>query len=441
MSVFDAELYLRLAGERALLGEHDHNGGPQDSPLTAAARALVAADAIATSQAQQVLDDYELALMLRGQERMRHRMMRRQATRRHQRPPEQQAATPLQSRRIVSCDRVIEQPDGTMHVRHVILGEDLTKIAVTFRSTQTSAPRRRRGSARMMMMGGPGPGRGGPPRVTLTDDRGASTQAHFSGGGSDSELRGSLQADQPLAEDTRWIELDGQRIELVGEQPEIEVSIEQLADDDLARRHLWRLAASPNRFMGSAALLTPARDALVAAGALPADDPIFEDVRTVLVAMHGGGPAPASGAGKLPEPWRSLLARRGVETGPTGTIGIGAVTPTFDGMRVALLSLEATEDGFELEVEATPGLGGGVFSEASLERDQLVWWASDDRDNHYLGHLNGWSGSDGYATGSIEFWPALDPAATQLAVMPTAERSRAVIRLALSWPEPTEQDT
>ena len=61
--------------------------------------------------------------------------------RRHQRPPEEQAPTQLQSRRIVSCDRVIQQPDGTMHVHHVILGEDLTKIAVTLRSTQTSAPR------------------------------------------------------------------------------------------------------------------------------------------------------------------------------------------------------------------------------------------------------------------------------------------------------------
>ena len=55
--------------------------------------------------------------------------------------------------------------------------------------------------------------------------------------------------------------------------------------------------------------------------------------------------------------------------------------------------------------------------------------------------MGGWSGGDGHAQGEINYWPALDPKATRLDLMPTAETSRAVIRVPLSWTDSKEQDT
>ena len=51
-------------------------------------------------------------------------------------------------------------------------------------------------------------------QITLADDRGTKVATSFSGGGSDEEWRGHLHSHGPLAKDTAWIELDGERIDL-----------------------------------------------------------------------------------------------------------------------------------------------------------------------------------------------------------------------------------
>jgi len=436
MSGFDAELYLRLAGERSLLGGSWRNRGPRDSPLTEAARALVAIGAIATDGAQSLIDDYELAIALRG-EGMRHHLQMRG----HRHASSQAAATPLEQRRVVLCDGVIEQPTGTLRVRHASLSASSTRIAVTLHPADRQAGRARRGRGGIMMrMRGGGPGGSGPRSVKLGDDRGTTVTAPFSGSGSGGEWQGHLTADQPLAEDTRWIEVDGARIELVDAQPHIEVSVQELENDQPALRHLWHCAATPGRFMGAPDMLEPAIDALVAAGALSAEDPALGDVRSVVASLQHGNRSMTAATRRLPEPWRSLLSRSGVQAGPAGTILIGAVTPPFDGVSVAVMSLEATEEGFELEVEETPGLGGGMPFDSGLQQRTLAWWAADDRGNHYLGHLGSWSGGDGHAAGTVQFWPVLDPKATRLEVMPSTDRARAVIRVPLAWTRSTGED-
>ena len=436
MTSFDAELYLRLAGEKRLLDGRDHNRGPWDSPITEAARALIAVAAIDADRTQAVIDDYDLAMALRGEDQMQHRRMRG-----HTQQPAPEDARPIEPCRVVSCDRVIDQPNGTMHIRYVSLSKSATSVAVTFHPNQRRSRRARRGATRMMAMGGGPFGGGGPSQVTLTDDRATTVSAHFSGGGSDQEWRGHLHAHPPLAEDTAWIEVDGERIDLIDEELGVEVSVEQLPDEDPAWRHLWRLAAIPDRFHRSPESLAPAIEALVAARALSADDPALDDLRAVVEALQHGNPSSSPTTNRLPEPWRSLLARRSLETGPTGTIVIGAFTPLLDGVSVGVIGLEASETGFTLEVEATPGLGAGMPFESSLQQQQLAWWAADDRGNHYLGQMGGWSGGDGHAQGEINYWPALDPKATRLDLMPTAETSRAVIRVPLSWTDSKEQDT
>jgi hypothetical protein len=336
----------------------------------------------------------------------------------------------LKRRRVVPCDRTIEDATGTLHVRHVTLSEDSTSLAITWRRNPSGQSHsRRRGRS---FMHGHGPG--GPHQPQLTDDRGTSVGTGFSGGGSDDEWDGHLTADQPLAPDTAWIELDGRRIELTGEAVPCAVAIEPVAEQASAHRYLWRRLAVSD--VHGPPEIEASIDALIAAGALERGDPVLSELRAVREAMpdhlqmHSGG---RRGIGRLPEPWRSLLSRMGREDGPEGTIALSAVTPEFDGFSVAVGCLESRPDGFGIEVDVAPGLEGPGPFRNSLESRQLAWWAADDRGNHHLGQIGSWSGGEDYSTGEIGFWPALHPKARRLQILPTAEASRAVIAFTLPW--------
>jgi hypothetical protein len=429
VSGFDAELHLRLLGERTLMSRPEWHYGR--SQLSTTAQALVAVEAIDPELAEAVIDDYHLAAALRSGQLELYSMRTHRADR-------DAHAAPLAPRRVVPCDRVIEKGGDTLHVRYVSLDDDSTTVAVTY-STQPPQPRRRHGRAAMMMAGGMMAGGafgsgGRLHQITLGDDRGTTVATHFSGGGSDLEWRGHLDADRPLAKDTAWIEVDGGRIELEELPPPGEVFVERLPDESPALRHLWSLVATPDDFHGPTADLEPAIEALTAAGALAPDDPTLADVRAVaaIVDRHQH-PRGARRIGRLPEPWRSLLARRGSVDGPSGTAAIGLFTPVFDGIAIAALSLESGEEGFEVEVEVTPNLVmHDPFEDSGLGRT-LTWWARDDRGNHYLGHVGDWGGGGACGHGGVSFGPALDPRAGRLELLPTAETSRAVISFELPW--------
>lgn len=279
-----------------------------------------------------------------------------------------------------------------------------------------------------------GHGPGGPHHPQLTDDRGTTVGTGFSGGGSDDHWEGHLTAHQPLAPDTAWIEIDGQRIELTGEAVACAVAIEPVAEQASAYRYLWRRLAVSD-FHGPPEI-EASISALIAAGALERGDPVLSDLRAVREAMpdhpgmHSGG---QRGIRRLPEPWRSLLNRMGREDGPEGTVALSAVTPEFDGFSVAVSALESRLDGFGIEVDVAPGLEGRGPFRNSLESRQLAWWAADDRGNHHLGQIGSWSGGEDYSSGEIGFWPALHRRARRIEIMPTADTTRAVIGFALPW--------
>jgi hypothetical protein len=65
----------------------------------------------------------------------------------------------------------------------------------------------------------------------------------------------------------------------------------------------------------------------------------------------------------------------------------------------------------------------------------VAWWAADDRGQHYLGQQGDWHSGPDRSGGQIEFWPALDPAARVLDIMPTTMAARAVVRVPLEWGE------
>jgi hypothetical protein len=436
----DAELYLRLAGERAVLDRSADPGRGDDSPLDAAGHALVAVGTLTAGVVQAIVDDYGLALACRDGELAHFHHVR--ARRAAPRVPPVPVLGPL---RAVPCHRLIEQPWGQLFLRYIVLSDAVTVLQVTMRPT--SAPgQRRAGTYRRLLAGGgraggQGPrGAGGrlaglglPGQLTVTDDRGTTSTASFSGGGGDDEWRGRFEASPPLAPDTAWVEVLGERIELPSAPSAgVQVRVKPRADADPAHRYLWTKLASVAEFDSPGAMETSI-EALVAAGALEADDPVIGEVRAVMGGLLSGT-APGTNAA-LPEPWRSVLARRGRAGGPEGLAVAGATTPPLDGFTLAILALHSTDERFYLDVEGVPGLPHWHWTSGVLDRPLLAWWAADDRGHHYLGAQGEWHYSEDRSGGQIEFWPALDPAAKVLDIMPTTMTARAVIRVPLDWRE------
>ena len=119
----------------------------------------------------------------------------------------------------------------------------------------------------------------------------------------------------------------------------------------------------------------------------------------------GRGATPGSAAA-LPEPWRSMLPRRGQGGGPQGQVVVGATTPPFDGITVAILAVHSADESFTADVEVVPGLMHWHQSGEAVDTPLLAWWAADDRGHHYLGQQARWHFSPDRAGGQIESGPA-----------------------------------
>jgi hypothetical protein len=439
-----AELYLRLAGERALLDPPGDDGPAESSPLEAAGHALVTVGAITAGAAQAIVDDYQLALSYRRGEPPHRRPGRARGSALSSSP-----GRSLGALRAVACGRLIEQSWGQLFLRYLVLRSDSSSLHVGMRaSLATPGPPDRSlrpgfasPTSRVRMTGpGPGPrasGPGLPQQLTITDDQGTSVSAGLSGSGDDHEWDGQFDARPGLAQETAWIEVLGERVELPTEpSPSPDVRVEPLTPQDPAVGYLWARVAARSEFHGPGTLESSIA-ALVAAGSLASDDPAIAEVRAVAahVSRGSGGARAAGYPGPLPEPWRSMMARRGRGSGPDGLVVAGATTPEFDGITAAVLTVHSADDGFFADVETVPGLPHWRWLHPSMDQPLLAWWAADDRGHHYLGRPGSWHSSLDHSGGQIEFWPALDPAAQVLDIMPTTMAARAIIRVPLEWDE------
>jgi hypothetical protein len=418
-TAFNAELHLRLAGEHAVLDMADQRQGPPwDSALIEVGAALAAIGALSVETAQAIVDDYQLARLMRGDQSARHLL--------HRPPPAAPSPQPITAPRVVACERTIDMPWGHLQVHYVALGAESTSLVITATEASPVAFRRR---------GPMGPGRfghAGPPfsQLSLTDDQGTILAVHFSGGGGGGEWHGQLNTQAPLSPVTRWIEIASYRIDLDDDRPPPPVSVEPVSATDPAERYLrLRLATighGPMAMSGDG--VEGGIQALIAAGAVHDSDPVLTETRAIAAAFGGQGNAGAA----LPRPWASLLARMGAGSGASGTIPIGVVTPPVDGVAISILGLRTTEQGFELLVATSPGIHVGHFRQVDSTR--IAWWAEDNRGNSYLGASGSWGGGPDHSEGTIDYWPALDTRATELRLMPTGLTERAIVALTpLPW--------
>jgi hypothetical protein len=409
---FDAEAYLRAVGER--WEPEDHEPGVLCNPvLAAAAAALVAVDAITLGHAQALIDDYSPA-PAPGTDRSH--LTGAAATKDAASPPPDIARP-----RVVPCDRVIDQPWGRLTIRYVVFADQATSLRVTLRPDESQPasliaflPQAR--------------------RVSITDARGTTAVAEFSGGFRHGELdwHGHYEARPPLAADTPWIGLLGEQVQLTAEPVSMQAWAEPLPAQDPAVRHLWERVATLNDFHSPRLALEATIAALAAAGAIPADDSVAA-TRAVAAVLRPDGVSPGGVPGDLSGPWRSLLARWGQTGGPVATISVGAITPSFDGVTAAVIALESHDEHFSISVELVPQVRTGLPYSDLPAQQHLTWWAADNLGNYYLGEQGSWDPRGGRCRGAIGFWPALDPRASSIDLMPTATTARAVIRVPLPW--------
>jgi len=411
VAVFDAEAYLRAVGER-WEPERYEPGVLCNPVLAATAAALVAVDAITLEHAQAIIADYSPA-PAPGADRS-HPISAAAA---------QDAASPPPDTarlRVAPCDQVIDQPWGRLTIRYVVFTDQATSLRVTLRPDEsqpasliTFLPQAR--------------------RVSIADARGTTAAAEFSGGHRHGELdwHGHYQARPPLAADTPWIELLGEQIQLTAEPASSQAWTEPLPAQDPATRHLWERVATLNDFHNPHLALEATIAALAITGAIPADGSAADTARAALAVLRPGDASPTGVPGDLPGPWHSLLARWGRTGGPVATIPVGAITPSFDGVTTAVIDLESRDEHFSISVELVPQARTGLPYRDLPAQQHLTWWAADNLGNYYLGEQGSWDPRGGRGRGTILFWPALDPRASSIDLMPTATTARAVIRVPL----------
>jgi hypothetical protein len=403
--LFDCECYLRALAERTRSTFGDRGAS---TPVLVAAQALVAAKCADERVAQRVLDE---------DDEQRRRLDRNRALGWKRVWPR----APFADRRVVVGAGEVVHPQGTVRVRYVVFAPRATMIAISIRR----AWRPRLPFSLFRVPFGIPPNDG----ARIAGDRGEAMLAGFSGSGANTRWEGMLRSDEPLDDATRWIKIDGVRVQLENDSPGTEVRVEALPDADLALRHLWQRAVLPDPFDDQ--LLETAVSALVAAGAVSPDDPQLATMRAVTAALAVHGRPRREAIAALPQPWCSLWRQRESD-GPTKTIAVGAATPLFDGVAVIVDALESSAQRWSIAIECSPEAASPYPLEAPTARmTSLVWWAEDDRGNRYLAEPSGLGGNAGSASGELTFEAPLDPEAHWIELHPTTETSRAAIRISL----------
>ena len=328
----------------------------------------------------------------------------------------------------VRLDHTLGFGGGQLLLRDLSIGS--TTGTMRFRWRRDDA---RRGSGHVFGGGGQFPWGSAAP--TIKDENGnLLTIGSDSGSGNETEWEGKLTVSGQIGPDLSWLEIEGTRVAVDHQITPHEVRVEPLPEKNPVYRWLWRRLAVAEHFHHRDVRLDAAIAALITAGALPADDPELAEIQAVDAQLPAHPhhphhpPGGASNLRNLPEPWRSLLRRRGKDDGPTMTLLVGAITPLFDGIQAGVHSVSSDSSGFEIEFEISPGL---VLVNTALDELPICWWARDDRDNHYLGSPSGWGSSDESASGTMRYWPALDPRARRLELVVSADTRRAIFAVSL----------
>jgi hypothetical protein len=383
-------------------------------------RALTAARTLDPETAQRVVDEYEMARALRQPQRGRMLM--------HRRSLAQGQRQRFSSERVAVCDRDFEHNNEQWTLERVLFGHDSTRLDLSGVGPPGKRGNPRRHSAMRSLPGGMA-SHPHPQTLALGDDQGTTATAYAGqsswGGGS---WEATYTSDMPLSPDTQWIEVDGFRVELPERQPGPEVHVEDIEPMDPLRAVLSREILSTDRRQGGADTVEIASRALVATGALGEDDAMLVELRRIADAVDNATPVPG-----LPEPWVSLLSRFSQGDGRSGALPIGAVIDDLEGFSIRLDALFSEPGSFSISLAMSPGTPLlRHFRGMGVEPSPITWWAEDDRMNAYVAFSDRGGGGPNLAEGQVTSLAPLDPKATQLRLLPTGTRTRAVVSVTLA---------
>lgn len=459
-----AETYLRLQAERALRlartdelpvedmpdseptsiasqirkscsGPHELLGGPDSGQswlrwLATQAWALADAGAVDDTVAASVIRDLGLALSVRGV--LEH-------LNRHLISAAQGSSLPAGPMRAVQVGATVgAELDGepfTIRLGAMLMCPDAALL------TMAATPPATRNA----------PGPGGPLRSMIhalrrcpaSDDKGASYELSFSGGGSD-ELWEGLFAIRPAPpDDARWLDvtLPGALPLRVMLKPALaaQTTSKALPASETAERYVDALtlrllhdACAGDHGMGRAT--GEAVSALLGAGVLAADSPALGRLAAVASRLRHSLALPDVPPADVPEHWQDMLRRRQARNGPVGVIPFAAVLPELEGAGCAVLRITSEASSAAIDVYAR----GWPYRHDFLDCDDgaFLWTARDDVGGFYVASSEAGSrSSDGEAELMLDLRPAIDPRARGLQLILTGKTGEVSVTVPLNWQE------
>lgn len=278
-------------------------------------------------------------------------------------------------------------------------------------------------------------------RASATDDRGATSEAHFSGGWDESRIDGALSFHPVPSGQARWLdvrvgETDPVRVQLAGSQPvtadlggEPANPVERFLDSRAERflSHHWLHGA------GDVAVAPEAIAALREIGAVSPGSPALRQLAALLRRL-GSDPVEVQDvpSADLPEPWASVLDSQDATDGPAGFSPLAVVFPEIDGTRCVLTGLRSEPDSASLQLV---GWSGSALGWPPLA-GETTWpsvWARDSAGRWHIAAENGGAFSDGHANLTLRLIPPIHPKATSLEITLLGLSGRAAATVPLAW--------
>jgi hypothetical protein len=415
--------------------------------ITGLAAAMTAIGAISEATQNQVLEDYQTSLAIRGMTDP-NLIFGHLPWRPWVQSPHPHASGPLRATPVgVVADSDIDGRSARIYLGTLVTSA--TSARLTFRarfeqsaerspavSAQQHQVRARHHSMLHALQ-----------NFAATDSLGGSYGVHFSGGGGSEDWRGRLDISPVPPAAVRWLDLSvpgataPMRIPLDAAPPGHAVSSRPLDPAGIADRYLDNCMVEQIQEIRPAdyedggdwpGVFELAAD-LLAAGVLTIQSPSLARLAAVARWLKRRLPDPLTGVepGVVPAEWLSLLARAASTDGPTGVIPVAAALPVVDGAHCVVTELESEADSMALQVHAQ---GWPDPHRYGVGRAELFRWsARDDVGGWYTSSESGWSYSDGEADMDLRLRPAANPRAHELRIILTGRTAEASVTVPLNW--------
>jgi hypothetical protein len=293
--------------------------------------------------------------------------------------------------------------------------------------------------------------------IRAVDDRGATYQADFNGGGY-GECDGQLHLSPAPSPEVRWLDMTlpgapAVRVRLDSAPRDLQITTEQVTTSaadrflDAQTIHVLRCELTDrdgesdddDRDLADDGCdllpLLRAASHLVAAGVLTSDTPSLRRLAAAAARLDTPLPEPLAAIepSDLPADWLSQLSRADCTDGPTAAIPIAAVLPEVGGVQCVIVELVSDSESATLQVHARgrpePQPAVGVHS------NQIWWSARDDLGGGYLVGEDGSSYCNGESDLELEISPAINPQARVLDITLTGATTQVTVTVPLDWQE------